>query len=102
MHIHPTSDEVIYLLAGELTVKLGEQITKIDSGSFVFIPRGTAHAWRNTGNHPGKALYIFAPAVGSKVFEKLSLLQLPITSIDQETFSSYLQTYDYELVTFDW
>lgn len=102
VHIHRTSDEVIYLLAGEFTVKIGEQITNVEAGSIAFIPRGRAHAWRNAASTPGKALYIFAPAGGAKVFEKLSLLQLPVPAIDQETFSSYLQKYDYELVTWDW
>lgn len=102
VHIHPTSDEVIYLLAGEFTFKIGEQITKGCAGTFVFIPRGKAHTWRNTGREPGKAVYIFTPAEGAKFFEALSRLQIPITSVVPETLSSYCQLYGYQLISFDW
>ena len=67
LHIHPISDEVIYLLAGEFTFKIGDQVTKGGAGTCVFIPHGTPHGWRNTGGMVGKAVYTFAPADNAKV-----------------------------------
>ena len=102
LHIHPTSDEVIYVLAGEFTFKIGERVAKGSAGACVFIPRGVAHGWRNTGNEAGKATFTFTPAGGAKFFEALRLLQIPITSIDPTTLEMYCQRYGYELVAFDW
>ncbi len=102
LHIHHTSDEVIYVLAGEFTFKIGEQVATGGSGTCVFIPRGTALAWRNSGSAAGRAIYTFTPAHGAKFFEALRLLQVPITSIDPATLGTYCQQYGYELVTFDW
>jgi quercetin dioxygenase-like cupin family protein len=102
VHIHPQSDEVIYILAGDFTVKLGEKLAKGRAGSCVFIPRGTAHAWRNTGTEVGKAIYIFTPAGGAKIFESLRLMQIPITAVDPATFTSYCEQYGYEFISFEW
>src|SRR5688572_18080397 len=74
LHIHHASDEIIHLLAGQLTLKLGPRTTHIDSGTWVFIPRGTAHGWRNTGNTPAHAAFVFTPADSAKFFEQLRLL----------------------------
>jgi quercetin dioxygenase-like cupin family protein len=101
-HIHPTSDEVIYVLEGEFTFKIGEQIAKGSDGTYVFIPRGTPHGWRNTGNEAGKATFTFTPADGAKFFEALSQLQLPAVSIDRATLEAYGKRYGYELIAFDW
>ena len=102
LHIHHTSDEVIYVLAGDFTFKIGEQVATGGSGTCVFIPRGTAHAWRNLGSAAGRAIYTFTPVHGAKFFEALRLLGVPIGSIDPATLGTYCQQYGYELVTFDW
>ncbi len=102
LHIHHTSDEVIYVLAGEFTFKIGEQVANGGSGTCVFIPRGTPHAWKNSGSAAGRASFTFTPAAGAKFFKTLRLLQIPVTSIDPATLETLCQQYGYELVTFDW
>lgn len=102
LHIHPTSDEVIYVISGDFTFKIGEQRATGGSGTCVFIRRGTPHAWRNTGSAAGHAVYAFTPAHGAKFFEALRLLQVPVMSIDPATLETYCRQYGYELVTFDW
>ncbi len=102
LHIHPASDEVIYVLAGEFTVRIGEQVTSVSAGAYVFIPRGTVHAWKNSGGEAGRASFTFAPAADAKFFEQLSLLQIPIMSIDPATIETYGRQYGYDLVSFEW
>ncbi len=41
LHIHHTSNEVIYILAGEFTFEIGEQVATGSTGTCVFIPRGS-------------------------------------------------------------
>ena len=98
LHIHHTSDEVIHILAGEFAVNIGEHVTTGRTGTWIFIPRGIAHAWKNSGDAPGRAFFIFTPAEGGKVFEELRLLQIPITSIDPATFKRVCRRYGYETV----
>src|SRR5436305_11100244 len=47
LHIHHDQDEVIYTLGGMFRIKLGDTLIDTPAGSFVFIPRGTAHTWQN-------------------------------------------------------
>ena len=98
LHIHHTSDEVIHILAGDFIIKLGEQVTEVSAGTWIFIHRGTAHAWKNRGTAAGRACFIFTPAEGAKVFEELRHVQVPVTEIDPETLARLCQRYGYELV----
>jgi quercetin dioxygenase-like cupin family protein len=102
LHIHHSSDEVIYVLAGEFTFKIGEHVTDGGAGTLVYIPRGTAHAWKNGTSEEGRALYTFTPAEGAKFFEELRILGQPIPEIDPATLEAYGRRYGYELVAFDW
>jgi quercetin dioxygenase-like cupin family protein len=98
LHIHHTSDEVIHILAGEFTFTIGARETTASAGTWVFIARGVAHAWVNSGEAAGRAFYLFVPAEGAKVFEALRLLQVPVTAIDPEMFTQIGLRYGYEMV----
>jgi quercetin dioxygenase-like cupin family protein len=98
LHIHPDSDEVIQIVTGDFTIRLGEQVTKVGAGGWVFIPRGVAHAWKNSGSEDARAIYIFTPAQNAKFFEELSKFNLPMWSIDPANFESYAQRYGYQLI----
>jgi quercetin dioxygenase-like cupin family protein len=58
MHLHYDSDEVTYVLSGEFTFKIGEEVTVGGPGTCAFMPRGVPHAWKNTGPDTGRALFI--------------------------------------------
>ena len=45
-HKHTWSDEHFYMLDGECTFLIGEEIRKAAKGDFVFVPRNTRHAFR--------------------------------------------------------
>jgi len=101
LHIHHTSDEVIHLLAGELTIKLGTQRSTINAGAWVFIPRGTTHGWRNRGKAAAQASYVFTPSIGATCFERMRTLG-PMQSIPQETKDALFKHAGFELVSVDW
>lgn len=61
-HIHHREDESFRLLEGTLTVQVGGNTITASSGDFVYLPRGVAHSFRNTGEVPVKALVLTAPA----------------------------------------
>ena len=49
LHRH-TIDEVVFYLAGEVEVRLGEEFHVVRAGDIVFIPARTAHSQRNVGD----------------------------------------------------
>ena len=44
-HLHYTDDEGFYVLEGELTFYVGEEIYEASPGTFVFLPHGVAHSY---------------------------------------------------------
>src|SRR6516225_11390306 len=61
-HLHRDSDEVAYVLSGKITFKIGDEVTVGGPGTCAFLPRGVAHAWKNTGAETGRVLFLYTPA----------------------------------------
>jgi quercetin dioxygenase-like cupin family protein len=61
-HLHRLEEEVFYVLEGHFRVTLGDEEIEALPGDFVFAPRGTVHAWSNSGDSPAYALVFIAPA----------------------------------------
>ena len=51
-HLHHDSDEVAWVLAGEITFKIGDDVSVGGPGTCAFFPRNVPHAWKNTGARP--------------------------------------------------
>lgn len=98
LHLHQTSDEVMYILSGEFTFKIGEQVTSGGAGTCAFMPRGIAHAWKNSGAEAGRALFMFTPVEGGQLFEEMMRVQRPHQSMDWATFEKRLSQYGWEIV----
>src|SRR5437016_10529267 len=47
-HLHHDSDEVAYVLSGEVTFLIGDEVTVGGPGTCA-LPRGVPHAWKSTG-----------------------------------------------------
>ena len=52
VHKHADADEVLYVIAGDATLKLGDKDFNIASGWFVLVPRGTDHVLTRRGRNP--------------------------------------------------
>lgn len=76
-HLHRASDEVAYVLSGEITFKIGDAVTVGGAGCVAFLPRGVAHAWKNTGAQTGRILFLYTPAEAGGFFEEQ--LETPLT-----------------------
>ena len=84
MHTHDDSDEVAYVLSGQITFKIGDEITVGGPGTCAFMPRGLAHAWKNTGAEPGRVLFLYSPGRAGKFFEEAAAMGRPFSVNDQE------------------
>jgi quercetin dioxygenase-like cupin family protein len=104
LHIHRTSDEVIQVVSGELTIRLGTQVTTVGRGAWVFIPRGSVHGFRNRSQTAARAAYVFTPSDGAKVFEegrRLGALPNPDPAI-MAKFQALWARFGYEFVAMEW
>src|SRR5260370_27868677 len=62
LHLHHDSDEVAYVLSGEITFLIGDDVTVGGPGASAFMPRGVRHTWKSTGAHAGRVLFLYTPA----------------------------------------
>ena len=59
-HSHP-ADDVFYVLAGTLSVMVGDEWTDASTGSFVLVPGNVTHAFENRGSERAGMLNVSAP-----------------------------------------
>ena len=62
-HLHYDSDEVAWVLEGEFTFKIGEEITKGGPGTCAFFPRNVPHAWKIPARRPAGCCSCTRPPV---------------------------------------
>jgi len=62
------------------------------------IPRGVAHAWKNTGAEPGRALFLYTPGGAGRMFEEARRLQRPLSSMDDREVAEFFKRFGWETV----
>lgn len=69
-HYHPSQDEVFTILAGALSVTVGERQRTLTAGDELTVPRGVPHAMWNEGDEPARFRWRTTPALGTeRMFE---------------------------------
>ena len=61
-HVHKEEDDAYYVVEGEMTFSFGGEETVASPGTFVLVPPGVEHGFRNDGAVPVRMLNIHAPA----------------------------------------
>jgi hypothetical protein len=51
-HSHADADEVVYVVAGEGSARIGEQVMPLKPGTMVVVPHATAHSFEHRGKNP--------------------------------------------------
>jgi quercetin dioxygenase-like cupin family protein len=97
-HLHSDSDEVVYVLSGEITFKIGDRVTVGGPGTSAFMPRGVAHAWKNTGAETARILFMYTPAGAGKWFEELSRSGRTLASMDDRERAEFFRRHHWENV----
>ena len=93
-HLHHDSDEVAWVLAGEFTFKIGDEVTAGGPGTCAFMPRDVPHAWKNTGGETGRVLFLYTPAAAGGYIEALAQRR----PTDDDERRELLQRYRWEVV----
>ena len=61
-HRHQDEDDAFYIVEGEMTFIFGDQQVSAPPGTFVLVPPGVEHGFRNDDARPVRMLNIHAPA----------------------------------------
>jgi quercetin dioxygenase-like cupin family protein len=102
LHIHRTGDEVIYVLCGQFSVRLGEKTNIAFADSWIFVPRGSVHGWRNSGAQDGRMFCIFTPAAGARALEEMRHQAAPLRDINPSVRDKIFAQHEFEVVTREW
>ena len=95
-HLHHDSDEIAYVLEGEVTFLIGDAVTVGGPGACAFMPRDVPHAWKSTGAEPGRVLFLYTPGRAGKLFEEL--VHRPIGSVDERELAQVAERHGWEIV----
>jgi quercetin dioxygenase-like cupin family protein len=104
-HVHTREVEAIYVLEGELTFHVNGETSVLGPGSFIHIPRGVVHGFKNHGNVTARMLDWVSPAgmehflreTGHPVADR-SELPGPVTPKDIEQVTAIAPKYGIEIV----
>jgi mannose-6-phosphate isomerase-like protein (cupin superfamily) len=69
-HVHYGSDELFYVLEGEFLFLVGERQESVSAGTYVYVPRGTVHAYKVIGPERGRVFSAFVPGGPERAFEE--------------------------------
>ncbi len=70
-HIHLREDETFFVLEGEFSFLRGDTTFSANPGSFIYIPKGTLHTYKNVGGVIGRLVFLLTPAGFEKFFEEI-------------------------------
>ncbi|MCW2646751.1 MAG: cupin protein [Pseudonocardiales bacterium] len=73
-HTHTREDECAYVLAGELTYQLGEDVRTVTAGSYVVKPKGIPHAFWNAGADPARVIEMHVPGQMTGFYAELAAI----------------------------
>jgi quercetin dioxygenase-like cupin family protein len=97
-HLHHDSDEVAYVLSGEVTFMIGDAVTVGGPGACAFMPRGVPHAWKSTGTETGRVLFLYTPAKAGGLIEVQHRTQRNFASMNEGERTDMLQRHGWELL----
>jgi quercetin dioxygenase-like cupin family protein len=97
-HRHHDGDEIAYVVSGELTFKVGDEVTVGGAGTVAFVPRGAAHAWKCTSAETARVVFFYTPAKAGGLIEEQQRTNCGFSSMTKPELADLLQRYGWELL----
>ena len=94
LHYHRFMDETFMVTQGTLTIELENRTQKATSGTVVYVPRFTAHGFRNDSNKTVRLTLIFNPSENREGFFKELHETLNEVPINPEKYLKLYNKYD--------
>lgn len=79
-HIHQREDEAFYILEGRFSFLCGDKNSLFEAGSFIYIPKGTLHTFKNVDEKQGRLLVIITPAGLEEFFYSIGTPAVDLTN----------------------
>jgi quercetin dioxygenase-like cupin family protein len=67
-HVHTREAESFYVLEGEVTFRAGDETVRAVAGTFVHLPPGLAHSFKNESGAPARMIITVTPAGLEEMF----------------------------------
>lgn len=90
LHRH-AFDEAFYVLEGELTLRLGDDLLTAGPGDVAFAPGGVPHTLANRGNRAARYLLVCTPGGFERYFDRLAA-ELTGAAVPPEALKPYPET----------
>ena len=97
-HLHHDSDEVAYVLSGEVTFKIGDEVAVGGPGTCAFMPRGVPHAWKSTGAETGRVLFLYTPANAGGLIKEQQRTGRKFASMNERELADICRRHGWELL----
>jgi quercetin dioxygenase-like cupin family protein len=97
-HLHRDSDEVAYVLDGEITFLISDEVTVRGSGSCAFMLRGVPHAWKVIGADTARVLFLYAPGSAGGLIEEQQRTGRKFGSMNEHELADILERHGWELL----
>jgi mannose-6-phosphate isomerase-like protein (cupin superfamily) len=97
-HLHHDSDEVAYVVSGEVTFMIGDEVTVGGPGSCTFMPRGVPHCWKGTGAETSQVLFLYTPAKAGGLIEEQQRTGRKFGSMDERELADILERHGWEFL----
>ena len=97
-HLHHDSDEVAYVLSGEVTFMIGDEVTVGGAGTCAFMPRGIPYALKSTGAETGRVLFLYSLAGAGGLIEEQQQTGRNFASMTDCEAAELRQRYGWELL----
>ena len=96
-HLHRDSDEVAYVLRGEVTFMIGDEVTMGGPGTYAFMPRGVPHCWKSTGVETGLVLFLYTPAKAGGLIEEQRRTGRKFADMSERELAAFLDRHGWEM-----
>lgn len=77
LHLQTREEEAFYILEGELTFYSDEGQISAGAGTYLNVPKGARHRFRNESAGTARMLFFFTPAGIEGLFDELAALDVP-------------------------
>jgi quercetin dioxygenase-like cupin family protein len=94
-HLHRDSDEVAWVLGGEITFLIDHEVTVGGPGTCAFFPRHVPHAWKNSGSDTGRVVFLYTPAAAGGYVEEMLHRRDPMNDAER---TELRERYHWEII----
>ncbi len=71
-HSHRHNEEFFYVVEGSIGYSVDNESRELAPGQWMSTPRGSVHAFRNTGTQTARALVVLTPDIGAQYFRDVA------------------------------